>query len=75
MTMELDKEKLGTPLPEFPNNGETYWGVKNDGMTILKLTWGEFPSVDAELYREGRAFRTLQDTRYFLGFRGPDVTE
>lgn len=73
--MELDKEKLGTPLQEFPNNGETYWGVKNDGMTILKLTWGEFPSVDAELYREGRAFRTLQDTRYFLGFRGPDVTE
>lgn len=75
MTMELDKEKLGTPLQDFPNNGETYWGVKNDGMTILKLTWGEFPSVDAELYREGRAFRTLQDTRYFLGFRGPDVTE
>lgn len=73
--MELDKEKIGTPLQEFPDNGEIYWGVKNDGMTILKLTWGEFPSVDAELYREGRAFRTLQDTRYFLGFRGPDVTE
>lgn len=75
MTMELDKEKLGTPLQEFPNNGETYWGVDDDGMTILKLTWGEDPLVDAKLYREGRAFRTLQDTRYFLGFRGPDVTE
>lgn len=75
MTMELDKEKLGTPLQEFPDNGEIYWGVDDDGMTILKLTWGEDPLVDAKLYREGRAFRTLQDTRYFLGFRGPDVTE